>query len=150
MFIKYTQLAASGMHISDPIYEELGFKRTDPACTRMLAAHRGDELVGVGRLINLGVEAGVRSFELGGMWVKDSARRQGIAGQIVEHLIAWVPDGAALWCTPFADLMELYGAHGFVEVERESAPAALAKRLEFCTAAHKEPVIVTRHTSKSP
>ena len=144
MTIEYTELAASGMHVSDSIYDQLGFKRTDPSCTRMLAAHRGQELVGIGRLIDLGEEAGEHSFELGGMWVDGSARRHGIAGQIVEQLIAWAPEGTALWCTPFADLMKLYGAHGFVEVERASAPAALERRLEFCTGVQTQPVIVTR------
>ena len=100
-------------------------------------------------MIDLGVEdAEARGhFELGGMWVEACSRHQGIAGGLIEHMLGWVADREdlrAVWCTPFADLMPLYGAHGFVEEAADRAPRILHERLHRCASAQDRAVLVTR------
>ena len=142
--IQLRELARDEMGRTDAIYEAVRFARTDPECTRMIAAWAGERLVGIGRVLDLGVYEGRRIRELGGMWVHPSFRKQGIASRIIRELKAWIPAGDELWCTPFADLMCVYGPHGFVEVPRQNAPAPVLARLALCTSSQARDVCVTR------
>lgn len=143
--ITLRELSADEMPASDAIYDKLRFARTDPSCTRMLAAFAGEVKVGLGRLINLGPHDGAQHFELGGMWVDPSYRRSGLALRIVRAMLPWKPSGATLWCTPFADLMALYGDCGFVAVPEEQAPPRLIRRLDGCASSQERHVLVTRY-----
>ena len=147
--IRFTTLATHQVQATDEIYDSVRFARTNSASTRMAGALLdGAELVGIGRLIDLGLEDGDARghFELGGMWVEACSRRQGIAGGLIDYMLDWVRgwgDLKAVWCTPFADLMPLYGRYGFVEAA-DGAPAILHRRLQQCTSAQERPVLVTR------
>ena len=134
---------------TDAIYDDLRFARTDPSCTRMLAAFADDRQVGLGRLINLGAHGGENHFELGGMWVAPSHRRTGLANRIIQELLSWTPPEAALWCTPFEDLMPLYAPHGFAQVLTTQAPPKLLERLDGCASSQDRSVLVTRWTPNS-
>ena len=147
--ITLRELLAKEVPSTDRIYDELRFARTDPACTRMLGAFAGEEVVGLGRLIDLGAYGGSEHYELGGMWVAPSHRRTGLASRIIREVLPWAPTGASLWCTPFEHLMPLYGAHGFASVATEEAPPRLMERLAGCASAQDQSVIVTRWSPSS-
>ncbi|MEM8709886.1 MAG: GNAT family N-acetyltransferase [Planctomycetota bacterium] len=143
--ISLRELLAEEAPITDPIYDALRFARTDPTCTRMLGAFDDlGELVGLGRLIDLGVHAGAQHRELGGMWVAPSRRGRGLAGRIIQSVIDWSPAESTLWCTPFEHLEELYAAHQFRTVGTEDAPPRLIERLAGCASAQDQSVIVMR------
>lgn len=142
--IQIRGLRANELSSTDAIYDELRFARSDPKCTRMVGAFQDDRVIGLGRLVDLGVHAEDQHFELGGMWVAPLARRSGLAGEIIRTLLDWVSTEDALWCTPFEDLMPLYGPHGFRIEPAEKAPPALLARLGRCASAQDRPVVVTR------
>jgi GNAT superfamily N-acetyltransferase len=147
--ITLRELRAEEMTASDVVYDRLRFARTDPSCTRMLAAFAGKDQVGLGRFIHLGPHGGVQHFELGGMWVDPLHRRSGLALRIVREMLPWKPSGATLWCTPFEDLMPLYGDCGFVAVPLEEAPPRLIERLDGCASSQDRSVLVTRFRATS-
>ncbi|MEM1451176.1 MAG: GNAT family N-acetyltransferase [Planctomycetota bacterium] len=150
--VRVRELAVHEMPRTDAVYDELRFARSDPANTRMLCAESGGEMVGLGRLIDLGPraddgsddEGGARVLELGGIWVAESARRQGIAGRLVAGLLDLAPPDAEVWCLPFEDLLPLYAAHGFLVEPVDAAPAALEPRYRGCASEHERRVVLTR------
>ena len=148
--VALSELAPSAMAESDSVYDVLRFARTDPQTTRMVVARRGIELVGLGRLIDLGKDGTRRVFELGGMWVDPTLRRCGLAGAIIDSMLPWLPAETELWCTPFAQLMPLYAAHGFEAIDPAAAPAPLLDRLSLCTSAQEQAVLVTRWNQSAP
>ena len=149
MATQLRELLPEEMASTDAIYDSVRLSHSDPACTRMAAAFDEQTLVGIGRLIDLGDSDGRRVLELGGMWVHSEHRRRGLASRIIDRLQSWAPPGMEIWCTPFADLMPLYGKHGFVQVIEEQAPPPVVGRLSLCASSQERDVFITKLVRQS-
>lgn len=122
-------------------YELAGFLPSDLERETVIIAEIDGRAAGLGRL----VPAGEGVFELGGMWVPDAFRGQGVALAIVDELIRRAA-GAAVYCVPFANLEGLYASAGFQRVPREGAPPKVQEKLEWCDREVQRAVILMRLT----
>ena len=120
-------------------YELAGFLPSDLEQDTVVIAEIDGRPAGLGRL----VPAGQGVFELGGMWVPDAFRGQGVARAIVGELIRRAA-GAAVYCVPFASLEGLYASAGFQRVPREGAPPKVQEKLEWCDREVQREVILMR------
>jgi RimJ/RimL family protein N-acetyltransferase len=127
-------------------YERIDFQPSKPDDVQLVAEH-GGAISGLGRLVR--ITEGL--LELGGIWVAEHLRGDGVARAIVLALIAAsqepaqaAPGGRApdLACIPFARLAMFYGSCGFATWDPDLAPPAIRKKLEFCERTYAEPVML--------
>lgn len=107
------------------IYEEIQFAPSLPERDTVVIAKQGNNVVGLGRLIHF------EGFdELGGMWVSESQRGQGIARRIVERLLD-LSQAQTIYCIPFPHLSHFYESFGFRK-SSERLPKEIEARLSYC------------------
>lgn len=90
-------------------YDEVGFVHSDAHAELIAVAEMDGERVGLGRL----VPVSATEFELGGMYVFEAFRKHGLAGQIVEFLLAHTNSEHIVFCLPFVHLRTFYEKFGF-------------------------------------
>jgi len=91
---------------------------------------------GIGRLVAIDETTG----ELGGMYVFDEFRNQGIAGAIVTFLLEHSPY-QQLFCIPFAHLEGFYGGFGFKPVSADmDVPCTVSGKVDWCRDEYPTPV----------
>jgi RimJ/RimL family protein N-acetyltransferase len=127
-------------------YERIDFLPSAPDDIQLVAEH-GGAIVGLGRLVRISPTL----LELGGIWVAEHLRGDGVARAIVQALITASRDVDAnragpaspppdLACIPFARLALFYGSCGFATWDPDAAPEAIRKKLAFCERTYAEPV----------
>lgn len=131
-------------------YERIDFQPSTPADLQLVAEH-GGAIAGLGRLVRLTPTL----LELGGIWVAEHLRGDGVARAIVNALIAASRDASPsptsppdLACIPFARLAMFYGSCGFATWDPEQAPETIRKKLEFCERTYAEPVMLMLRRGK--
>jgi len=91
---------------------------------------------GIGRLVAVDETTG----ELGGIYVFDEFRNQGIAGSIVTFLLEHSPY-QQLFCIPFAHLEGFYGSFGFKPVSADmDVPCTVSGKVDWCRDEYPTPV----------
>lgn len=97
-------------------YDAIGFVRSDLARDHVVIAELRGERVALGRLVPLqNVEGEVA--ELGGIYVGDAWRGQGVARAIVDSLVERCSAFTRVYCLPYEHLVPFYTSYGFREVD---------------------------------
>jgi GNAT superfamily N-acetyltransferase len=121
-------------------YAEADFVAHDPSHD-VLIAEAGGVPVGLGRLVPC--DAG--AVELGGMYVLEGFRGQGVGPALVRALIERA-GRARIYCIPWTRLEGMYARHGFRTIEPGAdLPAAVADKLRYCAEHYEERVCLMRH-----
>ncbi|GAB5552233.1 MAG: GNAT family N-acetyltransferase [Saprospiraceae bacterium] len=123
-------------------YKSIDFRLADLQQDYVAIASWEKEPAGLGRLQPLDSNA----WELGGMYVFESFRKKGIAGRLVQHLLAQVPAGSTIYCLPFEPLLSFYKNYGFQETKPEQVdkvPEVVRSKLDWCnTSRYPDPVLL--------
>jgi GNAT superfamily N-acetyltransferase len=85
-------------------YDEVEFVRSVFEKEIIAIAEVDGQKAGIGRLVN--VNKG--NLELGGMYVFESFRGKGIAGEIIEFLLSHADSKSIVYCIPFQHLVPFY------------------------------------------
>lgn len=103
-------------------YEAIAFVPSDFDNELIAIAEEAQQKAGIGRLVS--VVPGVK--ELGGMFVAEDFRNQGLARKIVHFLLGHCPPTQTTYCVAFNHLVDFYKSCGFEDVKSpEKAPAKL-------------------------
>lgn len=122
----------------DSIYTKIQFLPSDFDNEYIVIAEVNGEKAGLGRLIQIN-----DVLELGGMYVKDNYRGNGIAQKIVEHLLAQAPKGKLVYCIPFAHLVNFYKSFGFLDAEvTSSTPQEIKHKIGYCSQTYKTDILL--------
>lgn len=133
MSLKLYKATKSEMSWVNAVYEEIQFLPSDFNNEYIVIAEVNGEKAGLGRLIQIN-----DALELGGMYVKDNYRGNGIAQKIVEHLLAQAPKGKLVYCIPFAHLVNFYKSFGFLDAEVTNAtPQEIKHKIGYCSQTYK-------------
>lgn len=98
---------------------------------------------GLGRIVPVADGTG----ELGGMYVFNEFRGQGVATAIIDFLISQT-SLKRLYCLPFAELEDLYRSLGFERVPAtEQVPAKVADKHRWCNAHYGREVLLMKLTA---
>ncbi len=103
------------------IVRESGLPPLSLRWPRFMVAEENGRLIGVGQVKILGNG----SHELAAIAVRPAYRRQGIASQIIESLLAREEGELYLLCR--AELESFYGRFGFRQIEGEVLPRSMAQ-----------------------
>lgn len=110
-------------------YDELEFVHSDFDNEFIAIVDTDTGKAGIGRLIN--VEENIR--ELGGMYVADTHRKQGIARKIVMFLLEQSTPAETVYCVAFDHLVDFYKSCGFENAQHpEKAPAKVTAKADWC------------------
>lgn len=110
-------------------YDNIGFVHSDFDNEFIAIALDGEQKVGIGRLVQVAEQV----QELGGMYVADSHRKQGIARKIVNFLLEQQPPNHTIYCLAFNHLVEFYRNCGFVDIKHpEKTPTKITTKLDWC------------------
>ncbi len=115
----------------DARYDEVGFVRSEWERVLQVVAELDGQRAGTGRIVRVGVG----DAELGGMFVVSAARGRGVAGALVEALLARRDPAVRLFCLPFAHLSDFYGRFGFAPAVGD-VPLAVAEKHRWCNATY--------------
>jgi GNAT superfamily N-acetyltransferase len=108
-------------------YAAWGYRGTITPRDVILMAERGNELVGLVRMVP---EEG--TLVLRGMYVRPSDRRSGIGRKLLSAATLWL-GARECYCVPYEHLEDFYGQGGFQRCDVPTAPPFLQKRLEdYC------------------
>lgn len=123
-------------------YKSINFRLADLRQDYLAIASWEKEPAGLGRLQPIDSN----TWELGGMYVFENFRKRGIAGRLVQHLLAQVPEGATVYCLPFEPLLDFYKNYGFQETmpeQIEKVPELVRRKLDWCnTSRYPDPVLL--------
>lgn len=87
------------------------------------------EKAGLGRLVQIDG----KNLELGGMYVFESFRGKGIAGELVKFLFAYVKPSQTVYCIPFEHLLPFYMRCGFANCSNfEFVPPKILDKYRWC------------------
>lgn len=91
---------------------------------------------GLGRLVTIDAS----NLELGGMYVFENFRGQGIARRIVEFLLKSSNVHQNIYCIPFEHLVPFYSEFGFVTCTHlEHVPQAISTKYSWCRSKYSNP-----------
>ncbi|GAB4190295.1 MAG: GNAT family N-acetyltransferase [Simkaniaceae bacterium] len=122
-------------------YYELQFSPSVYENEFIAIAEWENETIGVGRLICLGNN----SFELGGIYVADQFREQGVAKKIAFFLLQRVKEFHTVYCLPFSHLMDFYQKLGFELCrEDEEVPEEIRIRHKSCQDTYQHRVLLMK------
>jgi len=95
------------------------------------------EKVGLGRLVTIDHE----NLELGGIYVFDSFRGQGIAAKLVDFLLKYADSYSHIYCIPFTKLTGFYRRFGFIPLfPPNNAPECILNKYQWCKQSYDEKV----------
>lgn len=110
-------------------YEAIAFVPSDFDNELIAIAEEAQQKAGIGRLVS--VVPGVK--ELGGMFVAEDFRNQGLARKIVRFLLGHCPPTQTTYCVAFNHLVDFYKSCGFEDVKSpEKAPAKVVSKIDWC------------------
>lgn len=118
-------------------YERIDFQPSHPDYVQLVVDCGGaiSGLGGLGRLVPIAPEL----LELGGIWVAEHLRGDGVARALVNALIE-AAGKKDLACIPFSRLALFYGSCGFATWDPAEAPELIRKKLAYCERTYAEPV----------
>lgn len=115
-------------------YDELQFVHSDfenelIAMAEVTEKGVEPQRVGLGRLVNIAPNI----QELGGMYVADNYRKQGVARKIVQFLLDHCPAVQTTYCIAFNHLVDFYKGCGFEDVKYpQKAPEKVSSKIDWC------------------
>lgn len=110
-------------------YDEVGFPHSNFETDFVAIAELDGQRVGLGRLIRIDE----LNAEMGGMYVFEEFRKQGIAEAIINFLLIKSHIFKFVYCLPFADLKNYYKKFGFQELDDEiNIPEKIASKFQWC------------------
>jgi len=102
---------------------------SDLAREKILIAEVRQEKAGLGRMVK--IEPG--AYELGGIYVKEPYRKQGVATRIVSCLLESISPKATVYCIAFKHLNFFYQRYGFQEISHvQLIPQELQNKFNRC------------------
>ena len=118
-------------------YDEIGFRRSSLINEKLIIALNEETPIGLGRLVGVGPN----SAELGGISVFSQFRGQGVAREIVNHLLEWRDTYDKLYCLPFENLKKFYMSFSFSEANPLDAelPYEIKEKLKWCNTGDRYP-----------
>ena len=117
-------------------YDEVEFVHSSFDKEIIAIAEFNNQNAGIGRLVRINSD----SLELGGMYVFDVFRGNGIARKIVEFLLQHVQPTQMVYCIPFEHLVPFYKQCGFAPCTNlEQAPKDLLEKYQWCKEKYTQP-----------
>ncbi len=126
------------LDIVNQFYVACGYRGRVTEQDQVVVALQGKHLVGCVRLCR---EKNV--LVLRGMQVRGKYQRQGVGTALLREALQWVKDEPC-YCIPYTHLVKFYAAHGFGEIDPESAPPFLIQRLNKYRAIGQKMVLMMR------
>lgn len=109
-------------------YQQINFQLSDYSNELIAIAEVNSKKAGVGRLVTVDGN----TLELGGMYVLENYRKDGVARTIVSFLMAQVQH-KTLYCLPFEHLQHFYESCGFKPVtDLLKVPEKVLQKWEWC------------------
>lgn len=91
---------------------------------------------GIGRLVTIDSD----HLELGGMYVFQSFRNQGVARAIIEFLLENKPPGGVVYCISFEHLVPFYQGFGFAPcADFKKVPKEILDKYHWCKEKYSHP-----------
>lgn len=120
-------------------YDEIGFVHSSLVDETVAIAELDGEAAGLGRIQKVAdAEA-----ELGGMYVFQKFRRQGVAEHIIRFLIEKGANFNRIWCLPFNHLQDYYQQFGFFPAsDFKDAPQKVLDKHAWCNSNYDKPVLL--------
>lgn len=117
-------------------YNDVEFMHSSFDTEIIAIAEFSGQKAGLGRLVSLDPS----NFELGGMYVFEYFRGQGIARKIVEFLLKFSLAHQNIYCIPFEHLVPFYCEFGFVQcINEEQVPHEISKKYLWCKEKYPNP-----------
>lgn len=127
-------------------YDEVQFVHSDFDNEIIAIAEYEGQRVGLGRLVRIDD----RNLELGGIYVFEQHRGKGIAKEIVEFLLRYVPKEQIVYCIPFEHLAPFYRQFGFLDSNGDGAPKKVVEKFIWCQEQYPTPTTLFVLNSASP
>lgn len=121
-------------------YKEVNFLPSNLSKEKVAIAEIQGERAGLGRLVQIDNE----NAELGGMYVFDEFRNQGVARAIVEFLLSQGKEFQFIYCLPFEQLKKFYESFGFIECDAQSVPEDIRNKYQWCNQTYADKVLLLR------
>lgn len=110
-------------------YDEVKFLHSNFDKEVIAIAEMDDCRAGIGRLVTIDSD----HVELGGMYVFEPFRNQGVASAIVHFLLKNTPQKKVIYCIPFEHLVPFYKRYGFVLcADFKQVPKELLDKYLWC------------------
>lgn len=137
MSLRIRRIEASELNWANERYAEVDFLPS-PATDLVAVALVDGTPAGLGRITWSGADSG----ELGGMYVFPAFRGSGIAGRLIDYLIAEC-GMKTLFCLPFEHLRDLYAAANFsLQPPDESVPQKVLDKYAWCNSHYAKRVLL--------
>jgi GNAT superfamily N-acetyltransferase len=120
-------------------YDEVGFVHSHFDNEIIAIAEVAGEKAGLGRLVAIDAN----HLELGGMYVFEAFRGQGVAKKIVEFLLKYAKPHQTIYCIPFEHLHHFYKRFGFAPCQLlEKVPTAVLEKYRWCQQTYETPTLL--------
>lgn len=117
-------------------YDEVEFLHSNFDKEFVAIAEKDGQRAGLGRLVTIDNH----NLELGGMYVFEAFRGQGIAKTIVAFLLKNAPSSQRIYCIPFEHLTAFYMQCGFIPCTHlEQVPKELLEKNRWCKQKYAQP-----------
>jgi N-acetylglutamate synthase-like GNAT family acetyltransferase len=137
--IKIRLAQASDINWVNEKYKDINFAPSDISKELIAIAEIKGEKVGLGRLVNIDI----KHAELGGMYVFDDFRNQGIARAIVDFLLSQGNKYKIIYCLPFEHLQTFYESFGFIVCSSTKfIPIPIKDKYKWCNQTYSHKVLL--------
>jgi N-acetylglutamate synthase-like GNAT family acetyltransferase len=120
-------------------YDEVAFQHSNLDNEIIAIAEIDGKKAGIGRLVKIDEQ----TAELGGMYVFESFRGQGVASKIVQFLLDSGNQFCRIFCLPFEELEKFYGKYGFkISKDKGKVPEKILKKHEWCNETYDKKVLL--------
>ncbi len=120
-------------------YDEVEFVHSDFDQEVIAVAEVDGQKAGIGRLVTIDAN----HLELGGMYVFEQHRGQGVAQKIVEFLLKHALPSQTTYCIPFEHLKPFYERNGFTSCTNlERVPKKLLEKYLWCKDKYSQPTVL--------
>lgn len=117
-------------------YTEIGFVHSVFQREVIAIAEVDGEIAGLGRLVTIDEN----NLELGGMYVFETFRGQGVARKIVQFLLKQALSSHTIYCIPFEHLIQFYREFGFRACSNaKEIPKELLEKYLWCQKQYDQP-----------
>lgn len=127
--LKIRQAKESEMDWVNKCYDQVQFMHSIFDKELIAVAEWDDQKIGLGRLVTIDKD----NLELGGMYVMEAYRGQGVAREIVSFLLKEASPSKNIYCLAFQHLVPFYSQYGFVPCEElKQIPQEFGKKFQWC------------------
>lgn len=141
MSLKIRQAKLDDIEWVNQKYDKVEFPHSNFDNKFIAIAEFDNQKVRIGRLININGE----NAEMGGMYVFEEYRNQGIASEIIKFLLKNSNKFENIFCLPFENLEKYYGKFGFIKTLTENypkVPEKILKKHHWCNETFHKKVLL--------